>query len=83
MRLPQTIAELVQLENIFDVMDLYLWLSYRFIDMYPHSDQVRSAQVQLDDLIQQGVTQIANLIKESTKSSSEPSPSLGIYNSFY
>lgn len=65
-RLPQSIAELVHLENIFDVMDIYLWLSYRFIDMFPHSEQVRSAQSQLDDLIQQGVAQITRLVKEST-----------------
>lgn len=73
MRLPQSIADLVQLENIFDVMDIYLWLSYRFIDMYPHGDQIRAAQTQLDDLIQQGVAQITKLIKESNDNSSEQS----------
>lgn len=56
---------MAQLENIFDVMDIYLWLSYRFIDMFPHADKIRSAQTQLDDLIQQGVAQITKLIKES------------------
>lgn len=65
MRLPQSIADLAQLENIFDVMDIYLWLSYRFVDIYPHADKIRSAQTQLDDLIQQGVAQITRLIKES------------------
>lgn len=65
MRLPQSISDLVQLENIFDVMDIYLWLSYRFIDMFPHCEQIRAAQIQLDDLIQQGVAQITKLIKET------------------
>lgn len=69
MRLPQTIAELIHLENIFDVMDIYLWLSYRFIDMYPHSDRIRSAQGQLDDLIQQGVAQITKLIQDTSAKS--------------
>lgn len=73
MRLPQSIADLVRLENIFDVMDIYLWLSYRFIDMYPHGDQIRAAQTQLDDLIQQGVAHITKLIKESNDNSSEQS----------
>lgn len=27
---PKTMAELVHLESVFDVLDLYLWLSYRF-----------------------------------------------------
>lgn len=64
--MPQTIADLVQLENIFDVMDIYLWLSYRFVDIFPHSDRIRAAQLQLDDLIQKGIEQITKLIKEST-----------------
>lgn len=46
-------------------MDLYLWLSYRFIDMYPHYEKIRSAQGQLDDLIQQGVAQITKLIQDT------------------
>lgn len=64
-RLPNTIAELIQLENIFDVMDIYLWLRYRFIDMYPHYEKIRSAQGQLDDLIKEGVAQITKLIQET------------------
>lgn len=27
---PNTLLELVHLESVFDVLDLYLWLSYRF-----------------------------------------------------
>lgn len=65
-RLPQSIADLVHLENIFDVMDIYLWLSYRFVDIFPHGDKIRSAQAQLDDLIQEGVAQITRLVKESS-----------------
>lgn len=64
-RLPQSIADLIHLENIFDVMDIYLWLSYRFIDIYPHGVEIRSAQIQLDDLIQKGVAEITKLIKDS------------------
>lgn len=65
--LPKTIADLVQLENIFDVMDIYLWLSYRFVDMFPHSEQIRDAQTQLDDLIQEGIANITKLIKDAEK----------------
>lgn len=65
-RLPQSIADLIQLENIFDVMDLYLWLSFRFADIFPDGEKVRSAQAQLDDLIHAGVAQITKLINEST-----------------
>lgn len=57
----------MQLENIFDVMDIYLWLSYRFPDMFPDAESVRKAQSELDKLIQQGVEQLTRLVNESTK----------------
>lgn len=66
--MPKTIADLVQLENIFDVMDIYLWLSYRFVDMFPHSKEIREAQGQLDDLIQKGIANITRLIEDAEKS---------------
>lgn len=28
--MPNTLLDLVHLESVFDVLDLYLWLSYRF-----------------------------------------------------
>lgn len=72
--MPQSIADLIELENIFDIMDIYLWLSYRFVDIYPHGDRIRAAQAQLDDLIQQGVAQITKLIdKESNDNIPEKS----------
>lgn len=46
-------------------MDLYLWLSYRFMDLFPNAPMVREAQKELDDLIQQGVFQITRLLKNS------------------
>lgn len=67
--LPKTIADLVQLENIFDVMDIYLWLSYRFLDVFPHSEDIRQAQAQLDELIQKGLANITKLIKDAEKNS--------------
>uniref|UniRef100_A0A1A9WC08 ATP-dependent RNA helicase SUV3 homolog, mitochondrial n=1 Tax=Glossina brevipalpis TaxID=37001 RepID=A0A1A9WC08_9MUSC len=63
--LPKTILDLVHLESVFDVMDLYLWLSYRFIDLFPDSPAVRIAQKELDEIIRQGVFQITRLLKNS------------------
>lgn len=57
--------DLVQLEAVFDVMDLYLWLSYRFVELFPHAAAVRQTQTELDALIQQGVFQITRLLKNS------------------
>ncbi|KAM7360973.1 suv3 RNA helicase [Cochliomyia hominivorax] len=63
--LPKTIIDLVHLESVFDVMDLYLWLSYRFMDQFPDATPVRAAQKELDEIIQQGVFQITRLLKNT------------------
>ncbi|XP_067626353.1 ATP-dependent RNA helicase SUV3 homolog, mitochondrial [Eurosta solidaginis] len=68
--LPKTIIDLMHLESVFDVMDLYLWLSYRFMDLFPDAAAVREAQKELDEIIQQGVFQITRLLKNSEASQS-------------
>ena len=51
---PNTILELVHMEAVHDVFDLYLWLSYRFPDLFPDVEIVRSIQLELDSVIQEG-----------------------------
>lgn len=75
--LPRTIVELVQLEAVFDVMDLYLWLSYRFAELFPHAALVRQTQSELDALIQEGVFQITRLLKNSEQMAPETRPATG------
>ncbi|KAG5670604.1 hypothetical protein PVAND_000854 [Polypedilum vanderplanki] len=67
--MPRTILDLVHLEAVFDVMDLYLWLSYRFVDMFPEAHLVRDTQKELDEIIQQGVVQITKLLQNSESGS--------------
>ncbi|OXB63881.1 hypothetical protein ASZ78_004176 [Callipepla squamata] len=62
---PKNIKELVHLEAVHDVFDLYLWLSYRFMDMFPDAVLVRDIQKKLDDIIQTGVCNITKLIRAS------------------
>uniref|UniRef100_A0A803V7U5 ATP-dependent RNA helicase SUPV3L1, mitochondrial n=1 Tax=Ficedula albicollis TaxID=59894 RepID=A0A803V7U5_FICAL len=62
---PKNIKELVHLEAVHDVFDLYLWLSYRFVDMFPDAVLVRDIQKKLDDIIQIGVCNITKLIRAS------------------
>ncbi|KAG8315091.1 ATP-dependent RNA helicase supv3l1, mitochondrial [Homalodisca vitripennis] len=63
--MPKTIIDLVHLEAVFDVLDLYLWLSYRFIDLFPDAKLVRDMQTELDDVIQRGVMQLTRLLLNS------------------
>ncbi|XP_069756955.1 ATP-dependent RNA helicase SUPV3L1, mitochondrial isoform X2 [Narcine bancroftii] len=62
---PQNIKDLVHLEAVHDVLDLYLWLSYRFMDMFPDVNIVRDIQMELDSIIQTGVKNITRLIRAS------------------
>ena len=62
---PDTILDLVHLEAVHDVFDLYLWLSYRFPDMFPDVDIVRSVQTELDSAVEQGVANIVQLLKNA------------------
>ncbi|KRT80085.1 helicase, partial [Oryctes borbonicus] len=62
---PKTIIDLVHLEAVFDVLDLYLWLSYRFMDLFTDVELVRDMQKELDGVIQQGVVQITRLLRNS------------------
>lgn len=60
---PKSIGDLVHLEAVFDVLDLYLWFSTRFPDLFPDVAAVRNLQEELDSIIQQGVTQITRLLQ--------------------
>ncbi|CAG5133205.1 unnamed protein product [Candidula unifasciata] len=60
---PGNLVELVHLECVFDVLDLYLWLSYRFQDLFPDSVMVRELQTELDKIILTGVRNIVQLVK--------------------
>lgn len=60
---PRNIEELSHLEVVFDVFELYLWLSYRFPDQFPDPDDIRALQVELDSTIYGGVSDIVRLLK--------------------
>ncbi|XP_054164747.1 ATP-dependent RNA helicase SUV3 homolog, mitochondrial-like, partial [Oppia nitens] len=62
---PKNIIELAHLESVFDVLDLYLWLSYRFTDLFPDAELVRDMQKELDYIILQGVISITKLLRAS------------------
>lgn len=67
---PKTILDLVHLEAVFDILDLYLWLSYRFMDLFPDGNMVRDMQKELDAVIQEGIIQLTTLLKNSETGSS-------------
>ncbi|XP_003746157.2 ATP-dependent RNA helicase SUV3 homolog, mitochondrial [Galendromus occidentalis] len=68
---PENIVELVHLEAVFDVVDLYLWLSYRFQDLFPEQERVRELQIELDEMIQGGVVSFTRLLRAVTSADGE------------
>uniref|UniRef100_A0A8D8ST95 ATP-dependent RNA helicase SUV3 homolog, mitochondrial n=3 Tax=Cacopsylla melanoneura TaxID=428564 RepID=A0A8D8ST95_9HEMI len=69
---PKTIIDLVHLESVFDVLDLYLWFSYRFPDLFCQALLVKDIQAELDAIIQEGVMIITRLLRNSeTRPTSE------------
>lgn len=66
---PKNLEELTHLETVFDVFELYLWLSYRFPDIFPEPDEVRLLQAELDEIIFSGVSQIVSLIRGNARAS--------------
>uniref|UniRef100_A0A1A8F5T7 ATP-dependent RNA helicase SUPV3L1, mitochondrial n=2 Tax=Nothobranchius korthausae TaxID=1143690 RepID=A0A1A8F5T7_9TELE len=69
---PKNIKDLVHLEAVHDVLDLYLWLSYRFMDMFPDTASIREIQRELDDVIQTGVRNITRLIRATDPNITDP-----------
>ncbi|XP_047363654.1 ATP-dependent RNA helicase SUV3 homolog, mitochondrial isoform X1 [Vespa velutina] len=80
---PKSILDLVHLEAVFDVMDLYLWLSYRFMDLFPDATIVRDVQQELDSLIQSGVLQLTQLLNNSATEGTSAEASISEMDQFY
>uniref|UniRef100_A0A3B1KL41 ATP-dependent RNA helicase SUPV3L1, mitochondrial n=1 Tax=Astyanax mexicanus TaxID=7994 RepID=A0A3B1KL41_ASTMX len=71
---PKNLKDLVHLEAAHDVLDLYLWLSYRFMDMFPDANLIREIQQELDGIIQVGVRNITRLIRATEAQAPSPAP---------
>ncbi|CAJ0957072.1 unnamed protein product, partial [Mesorhabditis belari] len=69
--IPKTLAELEELEDLYEIIDTYLWLSLRFPDMMPDEEAMRTANGQLDKVIQVGVENIVDLFAAQGKEGSE------------
>uniref|UniRef100_A0A0M3I858 ATP-dependent RNA helicase SUV3 homolog, mitochondrial n=1 Tax=Ascaris lumbricoides TaxID=6252 RepID=A0A0M3I858_ASCLU len=69
---PEKLIDLVRLEQVYGIVDVYLWLSLRFPDMFPDETEVRTLERQLDLVIEDGVTRIIELLGvDNAKEASE------------
>lgn len=69
--IPSNLSELLRLEGIFDILDIYLWLSYRIPNLFPDGDSVRNLQYELDKIIEKGIKEITSLRSSKSKIGAE------------
>uniref|UniRef100_A0AC35UBG9 RNA helicase n=1 Tax=Rhabditophanes sp. KR3021 TaxID=114890 RepID=A0AC35UBG9_9BILA len=53
-----TLEELNAFTDVFQIIELYLWLSYRFSDMFPDYTEVRQLELEANDLMQEALKKI-------------------------
>ena len=56
--MPSNLNELIHLENVFDVLDLYLWLGFRFPLIFCQSSEVIQLRLELEQVIYAGVKKL-------------------------
>jgi hypothetical protein len=56
--MPSNLNELIHLENVFDVLDLYLWLGFRFPLIFCQPSEVIQLRLELEQVIYAGVKKL-------------------------
>lgn len=55
---PTSLNELAHLEDLYDVLDLYLWLSFRFAAIFCQKEEVFEIRSELEEVIFKGVKEL-------------------------
>jgi hypothetical protein len=64
-QMPKTLSQIKHLEIVYDVFDLYLWLSNRFHDIFCYEEEVKQMRTELEKTIYLGVQQISKVNMEN------------------
>lgn len=67
LKMPANLTELVHLENVFDVLDLYLWLGFRFSTIFSQPNEVIELRSELEQLIYSGVKKLLSKENNSAR----------------
>uniref|UniRef100_A0A914D0H4 Mitochondrial degradasome RNA helicase subunit C-terminal domain-containing protein n=1 Tax=Acrobeloides nanus TaxID=290746 RepID=A0A914D0H4_9BILA len=51
LKLGKNLDQLTKLEDAYEFFDVYLWLSYRFPDMFTEPEKIRDMQIELNKII--------------------------------
>jgi ATP-dependent RNA helicase SUPV3L1/SUV3 len=81
-RLASNLNELTFYESIFDIFDLYLWLSMRFRDSFIDSETVKRMRHELDEFLSHSVRRMFSLTKKTSKGQVDSSVSVLLNDTF-
>ncbi|VDN07537.1 unnamed protein product [Thelazia callipaeda] len=62
---PTNITMLLDMCKLYNLIDLYLWLSYKFPDMFPDREKVRHLGKLIESYINEALATISNLTSET------------------
>jgi ATP-dependent RNA helicase SUPV3L1/SUV3 len=51
LKVPSNLSEVMHLENVYDVLDLYLWLGYRFPEIFVDREQCKEMRIELEKVL--------------------------------
>ncbi|GMR31566.1 hypothetical protein PMAYCL1PPCAC_01761, partial [Pristionchus mayeri] len=66
-----SLEDLAHLENVYPVLETYLWLSLRYPDMLPDEEIVRDGSIEIDNLIREGMDNVSKLLPDVKQGSSK------------
>lgn len=72
LHVPMNLNEVSHLECVYDVLDLYLWLGYRFPEIFIDQDQCRRMRDELEKVIFKGVKNISFLNQTNSQDQEVP-----------
>jgi len=64
---PKTPAEIQLLEEVFDVLNAYLWLGYRYEEMFPDMEAVQRMCKEIVDLINEAIERLVGHVPKSAR----------------
>jgi ATP-dependent RNA helicase SUPV3L1/SUV3 len=66
-KMATSLSDLTHFESIFDILDLYLWLSIRFTDIFVDFEAVRQMRIELDHFLAKSLNNMFSLSSASRK----------------
>lgn len=68
---PTNVSMLLDMCKLYNLIDLYLWLSYKFPDMFPDRERVRQLGVLIEGYISEAIAMVSSLTSHEAAAAGE------------